>query len=301
MRRQEEGAGLPARESQKSLRDALARGIRPADDEDGVLSGDRAEHIRAAFGVDRLGNGLRTRDDGLHDYEFAHEIEPLEQLRYQRRERRAILRRRRGVGGGVANTAGSRHARHAKGVHVARKRGLRDLPAAFGEQLPELFLAADGACPNELPNHLLAFPFLAHRISPGYAGSGVTGAGFSARTDLLFGEVTENFRAYGTGNTHRDLNEMRAMLSEMGADVDLLFTPHLLPTARGILATMTVPLARELPRVLDPWSKRYANEPFIELVEEPPELRHVAHRNVARIAVMPVAHVRTPTQIGRAH
>ena len=58
---------------------------------------------------------------------------------------------------------------------------------------------------------------------------------------------------------------------------------------------MTVPLARELPRVLDPWSKRYANEPFIELVEEPPELRHVAHRNVARIAVMPVAHVRTPT------
>ncbi len=127
------------------------------------------------------------------------------------------------------------------------------------------------------------------------AASGVTGAGFSARTDLLFGEVTENFRAYGTGNTHRHLNEMRAMVSELGVDVDLLFTPHLLPAARGILATMTVPLARELPRAIDPWIKRYANEPFIELVEEPPELRHVAHRNVARIAVMPVAHVRTPT------
>ncbi len=127
------------------------------------------------------------------------------------------------------------------------------------------------------------------------AASGVTGAGFSARTDLLFGEVTENFRAYGVGNTHRHLNEMRAMVAELGADADLLFTPHLLPAARGILATMTVPLTRELPSVLDPWTARYANEPFIELVQDPPELRHVAHRNVARIAVMKVAHVRTPT------
>ena len=127
------------------------------------------------------------------------------------------------------------------------------------------------------------------------AASGVTGAGFSARTDLLFGEVTENFRAYGVGNTHRHLNEMRAMISGTGADVDLLFTPHLVPTARGILATMTVPLERELPHVLEPWSTRYTGEPFIELVDQPPELRHVAHRNVVRIAAMSVAHVRAPT------
>jgi N-acetyl-gamma-glutamyl-phosphate reductase len=127
------------------------------------------------------------------------------------------------------------------------------------------------------------------------AASGVTGAGFSARTDLLFGEVTENFRAYGVANAHRHLNEMRSMVAETGADVDLLFTPHLLPAARGILATMTVPLVRELSDPLGPWKARYANEPFIELVTTPPELRHVAHRNVVRIAAMPVAHVRTPT------
>jgi N-acetyl-gamma-glutamyl-phosphate reductase len=127
------------------------------------------------------------------------------------------------------------------------------------------------------------------------AASGVTGAGFSARTDLLFGEVAENFRAYGVGNTHRHLSEMRAMLAEAGADADLLFTPHLLPAARGILATMTVPLARELSHPLEPWITRYHGETFIELVEQPPELRHVAHRNVVRIATMPVAHVRAPT------
>jgi N-acetyl-gamma-glutamyl-phosphate reductase len=127
------------------------------------------------------------------------------------------------------------------------------------------------------------------------ASSGVTGAGLSARTDLLFGEVTENFRAYGAGNTHRHLNEMRALLGELNTDADLLFTPHLLPAARGILATMTVPLTRDLVNPLAPWTARYAHEPFIELVNEPPELRHVVRRNVVRIAVMPVAGIRTPT------
>ena len=71
--------------------------------------------------------------------------------------------------------------------------------------------------------------------------SGVTGAGNSPRADLLFGEVTENFRAYAVGNEHRHLPEMRATVAALGGDVDLLFTPHLLPVARGILATITVP------------------------------------------------------------
>jgi N-acetyl-gamma-glutamyl-phosphate reductase len=127
------------------------------------------------------------------------------------------------------------------------------------------------------------------------AASGVTGAGFSARTDLLFGEITENFRAYGVGNTHRHLNEMRALLGELGTNADLLFTPHLLPTARGILATMTVPLKAPLAEPMEPWRSRFAGEPFIELADAPPELRHVNHRNVVRIHATAVAGVRTPT------
>jgi len=127
------------------------------------------------------------------------------------------------------------------------------------------------------------------------AASGVTGAGLTPRLDLLFGEVAENFRAYGAGNTHRHLNEMRALVHETGADVDLLFTPHLLPAARGIHATMTVPLVRELADPLAPWRERFAGEPFIELVDELPELRHVIGRNVVRISAMRVEHVRRPT------
>lgn len=126
------------------------------------------------------------------------------------------------------------------------------------------------------------------------AASGVTGAGLTPRLDLLFGEITENYRAYGVGNTHRHLAEMREATRLLGADVDLLFTPHLLPTARGILATITVPLRAPLPSAAELYASRYANEPFVEVTEALPELRHVRHRNAARIAVRPVEGVRTP-------
>ncbi len=127
------------------------------------------------------------------------------------------------------------------------------------------------------------------------AASGVTGAGLSPRLDLLFGEVTENFRAYGVGNTHRHLGEMRALTAELGVDADLLFTPHLLPVARGILATITVPLAQPLADAVSLWRKRFAGEQFVEVTDELPELRHVQHRNVVRIAVREVEGVRRPT------
>lgn len=126
------------------------------------------------------------------------------------------------------------------------------------------------------------------------SASGVSGAGLSPRLDLLFGEVTENFRAYGVGNTHRHLKEMRALANEIGVDADLLFTPHLLPIARGILSTITVPLVRPLDDLLAPWKTRYAGERFIEIVPELPELRQVTHRNVVRITVRPVEGVRAP-------
>ena len=127
------------------------------------------------------------------------------------------------------------------------------------------------------------------------AASGVTGAGLSARTDLLFGEVTEDFRAYGIANTHRHLAEMRSVLGRSGADADLIFTPHLLPVARGILATITVPVTETLSDPLSPWRDEFAGEPFVEVTAEPPSLRDVVRRNVVRISARYVAGVRHPT------
>jgi N-acetyl-gamma-glutamyl-phosphate reductase len=127
------------------------------------------------------------------------------------------------------------------------------------------------------------------------AASGVTGAGNSPKVDMLFGEVTENFRAYGVGNEHRHLPEMRATLAWLGADTDLLFTPHLLPVARGILATLTVPVTDVPEDPLSPWRDQYAGEPFIELTTDLPSIRDVARRNVVRIAARKVSGVRQPT------
>ncbi|HZI30099.1 MAG TPA: N-acetyl-gamma-glutamyl-phosphate reductase [Gemmatimonadaceae bacterium] len=127
------------------------------------------------------------------------------------------------------------------------------------------------------------------------AASGVTGAGNSPRADMLFGEVSENFRAYSVGNEHRHLPEMRATISRLCGDVDLLFTPHLLPVARGILATITVPVTAIPDDLLEPWRRAYADEPFIELSNDLPSIKDVVRRNVVRIAVRRVSGVRQPT------
>ena len=130
------------------------------------------------------------------------------------------------------------------------------------------------------------------------AASGVTGAGYSARPDLLFAEVAEDFRAYAVGNEHRHLAEMRAVTQELGGrNNDILFTPHLLPVSRGILATITVPIEEhtEDPSLL--WKDCYNGEPFIEIADQPPSLRDVVRRNVVRLSVTRAANMRQPTLI----
>ena len=182
--------------------------------------------------------------------------------------------------------------------------GAGDVPYGLTElarrQLRDATVVANPGCyPTAI---LMALVPLAKRglIAPGgtvnaTAASGVTGAGLTARTDLLFGEVTEDFRAYGIANTHRHLAEMRTVLEGAGADADLIFTPHLLPVARGILATITVPVTETIPDPLSPWRDEFAGEPFVEVTPEPPSLRDVVRRNVVRISARYVAGVRQPT------
>ncbi|HEV2643826.1 MAG TPA: Asd/ArgC dimerization domain-containing protein, partial [Candidatus Elarobacter sp.] len=129
------------------------------------------------------------------------------------------------------------------------------------------------------------------------AASGVTGAGFTPKPELMFAEVVEDFRAYSVGNEHRHLNEMRAVVRDLGGDNDILFTPHLLPVARGILATITVPMTECVAHPLALWSEMYEGEPFIEVSERTPSLREVVHRNVVRISATCAANVRHPTMI----
>ena len=125
------------------------------------------------------------------------------------------------------------------------------MPELFRDGIADARVVANPGC---YPTSVLVAlaPFVrAGLMAPGAlvsvaAASGVSGAGASPKPELLFAEVTENFRAYGVGNGHRHLPEMRDSLARLGGDVDLLFTPHLLPVDRGILSTITVPLAAPL-------------------------------------------------------
>ncbi len=97
------------------------------------------------------------------------------------------------------------------------------------------------------PFSLPSFPYVTRGLVADNAtiiansASGVTGAGNSPKRELLFGEVSDDYRAYGVGNTHRHLKEMGATLAAAGSSADLVFTPHLLPVARGILSSITIP------------------------------------------------------------
>jgi N-acetyl-gamma-glutamyl-phosphate reductase len=129
------------------------------------------------------------------------------------------------------------------------------------------------------------------------AASGVSGAGNSPKPELLFGEVTENYRAYGVGNEHRHLPEMRSLVASYEVDADLLFTPHLLPVARGILSTVTVQLTEEIAQPLAIWHEHFAGERFVEVTEQLPQLRDVVRRNAVRITVRKAEGMRVPTLI----
>lgn len=98
------------------------------------------------------------------------------------------------------------------------------------------------------------------------AASGVTGAGRTVRRDLLFAEVAGDYRAYSVGNVHRHLPEMRAVLG----GVPLVFTPHLLPVARGILETIYVPLVVgvDAGAIQEAWLEAYAGEPLVKVLAD---------------------------------
>src|SRR5574338_1538353 len=202
--------------------------------------------------------------------------------------------RARSAGARVVDLSSDLRPGHAKeivpyGLTELHREELRDAP----------LIANPGCYPTAI---LLALAPLIRQgiVMPGAlvvadAASGVTGAGNSPRVDMLFGEVSENYRAYAVGNEHRHLPEMRSTIARLCGDIDLLFTPHLLPVARGILATLTVPVTTLPDDPLDPWRREYANEPFIELSADLPSLKDVVRRNVVRIAVRSVNGVRQPT------
>ena len=112
------------------------------------------------------------------------------------------------------------------------------------------------------------------------AKSGVSGAGREATQTTHFVSVTENVQAYKVEG-HRHAAELEQELN--GAS--FTFVPHLVPVEQGLLASCYVSTDVGHDELLDLYRRAYEDEPFIDLVDEPPGTDDVRETNRCRIHV----------------
>jgi len=165
------------------------------------------------------------------------------------------------------------------------------LPELFGSRLDGAScVAAPGCYPTAA---LLAVVPLLERglISAEHlvinALSGVSGAGRALREDLLFGSVAEGVRAYKVAeHRHRPEIEMGIALATQ-QEVAVVFTPHLIPMQRGMLDDCTAPLTHPgttRQGLLDALREAYADQPFVDVIDQPPQSRWAVGSNRALIS-----------------
>jgi N-acetyl-gamma-glutamyl-phosphate reductase len=160
------------------------------------------------------------------------------------------------------------------------------LPEKYRAQLAGARLVATPGCYVTAATLALE-PFVAAGVveSTGIivdAASGVSGAGRSAAASNAFCTVDENFVAYGL-LAHRHTPEME---QEIGAQV--LFTPHLAPMNRGILATCyarpaATAASPSTASLLDVLRSRYEKEPFVVVTEESPSTKATLGSNTVQV------------------
>jgi N-acetyl-gamma-glutamyl-phosphate reductase len=161
-----------------------------------------------------------------------------------------------------------------------------DLLPRFVYGIPELHrdaiagsktVAAAGCYPTST---ILALKPLIDLIEPDTivvdAASGVTGAGKGLKDETHFDTVDENFTAYGL-LSHRHTAEM-----EMELGGRILFTPHLAPMNRGILATC-YGTAKGWCNPLETLRAAYADEPFIHVSERAPSTKWTLGSNAVHL------------------
>ncbi len=162
------------------------------------------------------------------------------------------------------------------------------LPELFRDELPGATLVAAAGCYPTSAGLALAPLLRRGLVEPSGivvdAASGVSGAGRGPKDNLHFGTVDEDFTAYGL-LTHRHTPEIEQIL---GASV--LFTPHLVPMVRGILATCYArPAAgagdRQLTTatVMEALHDAYDDEPFVVVTDDPPSTKATTGSNVAHV------------------
>jgi N-acetyl-gamma-glutamyl-phosphate reductase len=109
------------------------------------------------------------------------------------------------------------------------------------------------------------------------AASGVSGAGRAAKPDTHFNAVDEDFHAYGL-LSHRHTPEI-----EQATGAQVLFTPHLAPMNRGILATCYARPTSGDPDPLAVLAEAYEDEPFVVVSERSPSTKATLGSNCVHL------------------
>jgi N-acetyl-gamma-glutamyl-phosphate reductase len=160
------------------------------------------------------------------------------------------------------------------------------LPELFAERIPPADLIANPGCYTSTSILALAPLLAGGLVKPRGiiidAKSGVSGAGRTPKLNMLYCEANESLSAYGVGN-HRHTPEIEQVLSEVsGQSVEVIFTPHLVPMDRGILATIYAEPTRSSltqAEMLATVREFYAGRAFVRVVDHLPATKHAAGTN----------------------
>lgn len=171
--------------------------------------------------------------------------------------------------------------------HIAAEyieKSVYGMPELFAEQIKSAQLVANPGCYPTSAILALA-PIVEQKITDEQiivdSKSGVTGAGATAKATTHFPYVFGNFCAYKVAS-HRHTPEIEAILHKYTAQqVQALFTPHLLPIDRGILTTAYCKCEQEIQQqhLKQIFTDFYQNCPFVRIVDNPPNVKHVRGSN----------------------
>ncbi|SCI98029.1 N-acetyl-gamma-glutamyl-phosphate reductase [uncultured Clostridium sp.] len=173
------------------------------------------------------------------------------------------------------------------------KHSIYGLPEFNREKIKEYSIIANPGCyPTSIQLGLM--PLLKNNLIKTSniicdSKSGITGAGRSLSLKTHYSEANENFAPYGIGS-HRHSPEIEQALSLIAnEDVEITFTPHLLPINRGILSTIYCdPIYNlTLEEIHELYKKQYNSEEFVYVLPlgETAEIKHVRFSNNCYISL----------------
>ena len=116
--------------------------------------------------------------------------------------------------------------------------------------------------------------------------SGATGAGRSLKTGNLFCEVNNSVKAYSIGK-HRHTGEIeQELVKAYGSELEVDFTPHLIPINRGIISTIYADINPQfsLQDIKNCLQTKYEDEYFVRFIEGEPNISDVVGTNFCVIS-----------------